>query len=106
VISPSLAAGLRDVIARKSELARISDEISTRQGEVERIGADQERVRENMKSLKGSAEEKQLVQRYVKQLDEQETRLEALHKEMASLGADQAKAQADLDKAIEGLGAN
>jgi hypothetical protein len=33
-----------------------------------------------MKALKGSAEEKTLLQRYTKQLDEEETRLDALGK--------------------------
>ena len=41
---------------------------------------DQQRLRENMKSLKGSAEEKKLLERYTQQLDAQETRLEALRK--------------------------
>ena len=103
-LTPSLEAGLRDVIARKAEIARIAGEVARRQSEVEQIGADQDRVRENMKSLKGTSEEKQLVQRYVKQLDDQETRLDTLRKEMASLNADQTRAQADLDKAIEAMG--
>ena len=38
-----------------------------------------------MKSLKGSAEEKQLLQRYVKQLDDQENRLEVLRRDNQKL---------------------
>lgn len=45
----------------------------------------QARIRENMKALKGSAEEKALLQRYTKQLDSQEDRLAALHKEISDL---------------------
>ena len=56
-----------------------------------------------MKSLKGSAEERQLLQRYVKQLDDQENRIEALRKELQSLTAERQKAQADLTRFIEGL---
>ena len=36
------------------------------------------RLRENVKALKGSAEEKALLQRYTKQLNSQESRLEEL----------------------------
>ena len=69
---------LREVIARKAAIAAISREIAVRQTEINQIGTDQTRVRENMRSLKGSSEEKQLLQRYVKQLNDQETRLDAV----------------------------
>ena len=88
---------------RKAAIARLDGEIAARQREVETIGRDQERVRENMKSLKGSAEERQLVQRYVKQLDDQETRLETVRREVQSLTAERQKAQADLNAFIEGI---
>jgi uncharacterized protein involved in exopolysaccharide biosynthesis len=57
-----------------------------------------------MKSLKGSAEEKQLLQRYVKQLNDQETRLDALRKELEDLNARRAKMQEDLNRYIETIG--
>jgi len=97
-------AALREVIARKAALAAIVQEIGVRQREINQIGTDQTRVRENMKSLKGSAEEKQLLQRYVKQLNDQETRLDALRKELEELNARRAKAQEDLNRFIETIG--
>lgn len=57
-------------------------------------------IRENMKALKGSSEERALIQRYVGQLDSQETRLATLHKEMADLTAQQAAEQEHLDRII------
>jgi hypothetical protein len=45
--------------------------------ETQSIAADQERVRENMRALRGSSEEKQLLQRYTRQLNQQEDRLAA-----------------------------
>ena len=51
-----------------------------------------------MKALKGSAEEKSLVQRYTQQLNEQENRLEALRKEVAKIGKQAEEAQAVLDR--------
>jgi hypothetical protein len=45
--------------------------------ETQSIAADQERVRENMRALRGSSEEKQLLQRYTRQLNQREDRLAA-----------------------------
>jgi hypothetical protein len=72
-------------------------------GEISSIGSDQDRVRENMKSLKGSSEEKQLLQRYVKQLQDQEDRLEVLRSEQQALTADRQRAQAELTRMVEAL---
>jgi hypothetical protein len=56
-----------------------------------------------MKSLKGSADEKALVQRYVKQLNTQEDRLEALKKESADLEAKEDTEREKLNRMIEEL---
>jgi hypothetical protein len=103
-ITPAVEASLREVLKRKAEIARVADQISTRESEVSQISRDQDRVRENMKSLKGSGEERQLLQRYVKQLDEQENRLDVLRKELAGLTAQRQKAQDELSRFIESLG--
>ncbi|MEO7190837.1 MAG: carboxypeptidase regulatory-like domain-containing protein [Vicinamibacterales bacterium] len=96
-----LEAALRQVLARKADVARLNGEVARRQSEVDQIGRDQERVRENMRSLKGSAEERQLVQRYVKQLDDQETRIETLRRQIEALTTERTKAQTDLVSFIE-----
>jgi hypothetical protein len=103
LIAPQTAASLRQILAQKAEVARINNEIAARENEIEAIGDDQDRVRENMKSLKGSPEEKQLLQRYVKQLDNQENRLEVLRREGQKLVDDREKAQAELNRMIEAL---
>jgi len=95
-ISPQLEAALREVLRRKTDLNRLTEQRHQLDLEDVRINADQIRLRENMKALKGTAEEKALLQRYVKQLDDQETRLEALGKEIKSLQGQIDKAQADL----------
>jgi hypothetical protein len=56
-----------------------------------------------MKALKGSAEEKALLQRYTRQLDEEENRLDALKKEIEHLGQQQEAAQETLNKMIADL---
>jgi hypothetical protein len=62
-----------------------------------------QRLRENLKALKGSAEERALTQRYTQQLNDQETRLEAIQREEADLETKKDQAQAELDKTIENL---
>ena len=102
-ITAAVEAALREVIKRKTDIAHLVNEIASRQTEIDAIGQDQARVRENMQALKGTSEEKQLLQRYVKQLDDQENRLAVLRKELQALTADRDKAQADLAKFIDGM---
>jgi hypothetical protein len=56
-----------------------------------------------MEVLKGSAEERALVQRYTRQLDTQENRLEALKKEIEQLGTKLDSEEAKLEKMVEEL---
>jgi hypothetical protein len=56
-----------------------------------------------MKALKGSAEEKVLVARYVRELNEQEDRVQSLHHEVADLQLKREAAQKTLTEMIEGL---
>jgi len=54
-----------------------------------------------MKALKGSAEEKALLQRYTRQLDAQEDRLNTLNKEIAYLQEKQNQARNQLDQIVQ-----
>ena len=102
-IDKSVEEALRKVVAQKDAIASLEEQKNTRDEENQKIYDDQQRLRENMKSLKGSPEEKALVQRYVQQLNTQETRLETLRQEIAQLEARKDSAQADLDRMIEDL---
>jgi hypothetical protein len=73
------------VFAKRAELDAIEADIQKRREEVSAITRDQERVRQNMAVLKGSSTERQLLERYTRQLDAQETRLEQLEGELAGL---------------------
>ncbi|HET9371193.1 MAG TPA: hypothetical protein VFO19_13125, partial [Vicinamibacterales bacterium] len=99
-ISPALEASLRDVIARKEGIAALGRDIAAHGAEIDRIAADQIRVRENMRALRGTSEERQLLQRYVKQLDDQEDLLARLRRELAALSAMQREAQGALERFI------
>jgi hypothetical protein len=105
-ISPEMLDAFHRVLDQKSKISDISADISRRQKEVDAITRDQSRLRENMKSLKGSAEEKALTERYVKQLDSQEDRLGVLNREIADLQQKHTAAEQELDQIIRQLNFN
>ena len=84
-------------------MTAFEEERARRDDELQKIYDDQQRLRENLKALKGSAEERALTQRYTQQLNDQETRLEAIQREEADLETKKDQAQAELDKTIENL---
>jgi len=102
-ISPEIEAALRKIIEQKDRVAGFEEEATKRKAELESIYDDQQRLRENLKSLKGSAEERTLTQRYLQRLNDQETRLETIQKEIADFEKKQEDAQAGLDAMIEKL---
>jgi len=83
-IQPEVEAALRKLLAKKDEIAAVQGQLQERRNEIDRINKEQARIRENMKSLKGSPEEKALVQRYVTGLNQQEDRLAALNSEISA----------------------
>jgi predicted RNase H-like nuclease (RuvC/YqgF family) len=102
-IDKPLEDTLRAVIAQKRVVSELEAQKAALDAEFQRIYDDQERLRENMKALKGSAEEKSLLQRYTKELDAQENRLESLRKETAAMEQKVAAAEAELEKMIAAL---
>jgi chromosome segregation ATPase len=102
-INADIEAAFHQIVEQKTRVAALEDEISKRDDETKKIYDDQQRLRENLKALKGSAEERLLTQRYTQQLNDQETRLSTLERESADLQAKHDQAQADLDKTIEAL---
>jgi Carboxypeptidase regulatory-like domain len=102
-INKTVEDALQKIVAQKAVVADLEGKKSAGDDEQSQIFDDQQRLRENMKSLKGSAEEKKLLERYTQQLDAQENRLEALRKEIQQLEAQEQTAQTALDKMIEEL---
>jgi chromosome segregation ATPase len=102
-ITPEMAQALSKITAQKGVVASLEAEMENRQKDIDRIVDDQGRLRENMKALRGSAEEKALLQRYTKQLDEQETQLESLRKKIQDTEAQRDKANDELQKMIDEL---
>jgi hypothetical protein len=100
-MTPAMKQAFDGLLKQKEKIDDLAGQINQRKAESDQIGVDQNRIRENMKALKGSPEEKALVQRYVGQLDSQENRLATLRKEMADLTAQRNAADTELDRMIE-----
>jgi peptidoglycan hydrolase CwlO-like protein len=94
---------LRRIIVQKDQIAELESKQQGLSEEREKIVSDQKRLRDNMESLKGGAEQKALLLRYTRQLDEQENRLEEIQKQIEQLKSPATAAQAALDKTIEDL---
>jgi hypothetical protein len=103
MINAEIDQALRKVISQKNSIAALDAEMASRRSKISGISEDQQRVRENMKALKGSAEEKALVARYVRELNEQEDHVQSLHREVADLQQKREAAQKTLNDMIEGL---
>jgi hypothetical protein len=103
MINPDVEKALRKVVAQKNEIAGLDATITGRKAQVAGIADDQQRVRENMKALKGSAEEKALVERYVRELNDQEDHVQSLRHEIADLQQKRDSAQSSLNEMIEAL---
>ena len=102
-VNPEIEQALRKILEQKDQVASLDSEAEKRGKEIDGIYNDQQRLRENLKALKGSAEEKALTQRYTQQLSDQETHLDKLNIEKADFEKKSADAQEQLDKMIEDL---
>jgi hypothetical protein len=102
-ITPAVEAAFRKIVQQKSQVDSLDAEVSRRDEETQKIFDDQQRLRENLKALKGSPEERALTQRYTQQLADQETRLGTLRQESADLQTKSDKAQKDLNDLIQNL---
>jgi len=103
MINPDVEQALRRVVKQKNEVFLMEGIIKDRNAQINAISNDQQRVRENMKALKGSAEEKALVERYVRELNEQEDKVQALRREIADWQQKRDEAQSKLNEMIEAL---
>jgi hypothetical protein len=102
-INTDIEKALRAIVAQKKVVADFDATIKAQQKTIDQIFTDQGRLRENMKALKGSAEEKALLQRYTRQLDDEETQLDALKKKKQDTEAQQQLSNAVLQNMIQEL---
>jgi hypothetical protein len=99
-VTPEMRQIFQRVMAQKSKISGFDQQINQRRQEAEQISTDQSRIRENMKALKGGAEEHALLQRYTGELNSQEDKLDTLRKEIAELQTQRTQANSELEAMI------
>ena len=99
-ITPALKDAIQRVLKKKAEIGQVQSQATGRKLQMDAIDKDQGRLRENMKALKGSAEERALIQRYTRELDSQEDKLAALRKEKEDLDTKAVQAQQELEAMV------
>jgi hypothetical protein len=102
-IDPEIEKALQIIAKKKSEVSDLAQKTGALDRERDDIFKDQARVRDNLQRLRQTPEEATLRQRYIRQLDSQENRLETIRKEREKLEASRAAAQKQLDELIEKL---
>jgi len=99
-----LDSGARKAFARMAEVRRNMDDIDRKSAELERqrntIFQDQQRVRENLRSLTGTSD---VQQRYLRKLNEQEDQISQIDTQRDELAAKRQKLEGDLNKLIAEL---
>ena len=102
-IDPETRAVLEKILDLKSRMTSTDARIEAIEKEVNEIGEDQSRLRDNIKALTATAEARQLISRYVAKADSQETRLEELNKDKRTLNGERAGLQGQLESLIRNL---
>jgi hypothetical protein len=102
-LKPALEAAFNKVMTKKAELTEVQTQLSARRLETQRISGEQARLRENMKALKGSSEEKALLQRYVQNLNQQEDRLAVLNREINDMDGQVRKLNLELNEMVQSI---
>jgi hypothetical protein len=96
-------AALQSLIDLKTRINALDARDAAIDAEIEAIGEDQKRLRENIEALTKTAEARQLITRYIAKADTQETRIEQLTKEKETVAAERERLQAQLDAAIRAM---
>ena len=99
-VTPVMQQAFERILAQKLKISDLNQQIARREREITEITTDQNRLRENMKALKGSAEEKALIQRYTTQLNTQEDRFATLRKEIVDIKAQRDQAEQELERMV------
>jgi hypothetical protein len=99
-VDSKVKAALEKVVALRDALSRTITEKNRREHRVNEISEEQTRIRENMTRLSQTSE---LYNRYVKKLDEQESELETLRRDIERFRNDEARQQRELNEYLLSL---
>ncbi len=99
-INEETRAKLEKLIDLRIKIAEIENKLNSFDAELEKIEADQKRLRENIETLSKTPEAKTLIARYIAKANDQETRLEDMEKERKTLEAEQTRLEGELTSEI------
>ena len=102
-LTPQMKQALEGVVELKGQISSLNRQINEKQADINVITKDQERMRDNLKALGKSDEEKQLIQRYVGKIAQGEDQLERLRQEEKKLNEERSVLQRQLDERVRKL---
>jgi hypothetical protein len=102
-IDKETEAALEKIVKLNASIARCQRELKEHQDETTEIFNNQKRLRDNLKSLGTSSDEKSLRERYIRALSEEEDRLSALKSEMVGINDESKTLNDKLRRAIRGV---
>lgn len=100
-LSDAARKQLERIIEQKGAIAANDNEIRTVEQDLNEVVQDEQRVRENIGSLNRVSGQQELVQKYARQLAEQETRIAALRDQLSGLRKKKTALESDLNSLIE-----
>jgi len=100
VVSEPVKEALREVVRRKTEMAELQRRRQEMNQEIATIGQEQQRIRENMKSIDRNTD---LYNRYVKKFTDQEDRIETVREEAKKLEQQIAESQRSFNEYLSKL---
>jgi hypothetical protein len=102
-IDQRFAQALREILAMKERVAALTGEEKRLTEERAQLFKDQERIRSNIESLKSGASQRELAERFVSKLREQENRLDAIGVELEKLSQERKAANDEISRRIQSL---
>lgn len=102
-IDREVADALREVVAIRERVTALARDEQRLTAEREQLFRDQERIRSNIESLKSGTSQRELAERFVAKLNEQEDRLEAIGRDLERLMKERQAAQEELNRRVESL---
>jgi hypothetical protein len=102
-LSPPMKKALDEVIEIKAKLTRLNQQMQEQQSAQRILAQEQARMRENLKVLGKSEEEKKLLTRYVNKIAESEDQIEKVKQQEAALMEQRNAVQKQLDDKVRSL---
>jgi hypothetical protein len=102
-IDERVATTLREVLALRERVAALTQDEKRLTDERTQLFKDQERIRSNIESLKSGASQRELAERFVAKLSEQENRLDAIGVELEKLSQERKSANDEVSRRLQSL---